>query len=378
MKAKTIITIVASVLIVAGVGFLITWGALNFSKISQGMSGTGLYTQDDINNAYKDGFDTALVNEAEYDLLIENYENTIANLNLLVANLTTGNAEQLAEINTLQGQANILQNFINSMNKYIVHFYVGDIVHEILFVDPTISGFNFTPSTPSKAGHSFAGWSLDGVNTVGLVSTNITSNANFYAVFSPVAPVNVSFVVDGSTIRNYSAQVGTTATAPANPTKLRNQFVGWSTNGTMGGLVANIDNYTVLGNTTFTAMWRSVQDWSRVWTYQGTDARGQHINYFNEWDIVGFVGGDYPLIDAIRITFAYQFTATTADWNIGTIELRGGEKARFITEDKGSASSMSFDTLLYFHLDYYGYINITSADFHYPNGFYVRSIDYFY
>ncbi len=51
---RKVLTIIFSILIVAAFAFVLTWGIINWSKVKEGMAGNGLYTQDDVQNAYED------------------------------------------------------------------------------------------------------------------------------------------------------------------------------------------------------------------------------------------------------------------------------------------------------------------------------------
>ena len=78
---RKVLTIIFSILIVAAFAFVLTWGIINWSKVKEGMAGNGLYTQDDVQNAYEDGYNTALTDKEEYDNLINSYRDTITTQN---------------------------------------------------------------------------------------------------------------------------------------------------------------------------------------------------------------------------------------------------------------------------------------------------------
>ena len=75
---RKVLTIIFSILIVAAFAFVLTWGIINWSKVKEGMAGNGLYTQDDVQNAYEDGYNTALTDKEEYDNLINSYRDNYA------------------------------------------------------------------------------------------------------------------------------------------------------------------------------------------------------------------------------------------------------------------------------------------------------------
>jgi len=104
MSAKKIVGIVFSVLFIAAFAFVLTWGIINFEKVKDGMAGNGLYTQDDIQNAYEDGYSTALSDKEEYDKLINSYRDTITTQNDLISQYTSEATALNGTIKDYQGQ----------------------------------------------------------------------------------------------------------------------------------------------------------------------------------------------------------------------------------------------------------------------------------
>ncbi len=74
---KKVLIAIFSILLIGAFVFLLTWGIINFNKVKEGMSGAGLYTKDDVDNAYNDGYNTALKDKEEYANLINSYKDTI-------------------------------------------------------------------------------------------------------------------------------------------------------------------------------------------------------------------------------------------------------------------------------------------------------------
>ena len=58
METKKVLSLIFSLLFVGAFTFVLVWGITNFNKVQEGLSGTGLYTQEDLNKAYEDGYDT--------------------------------------------------------------------------------------------------------------------------------------------------------------------------------------------------------------------------------------------------------------------------------------------------------------------------------
>lgn len=116
MRTKKILITVFSLLVVGVFAFSITWGVINFNKVQEGMSGTGLYTREDINNAYDDGYGAGVKDKAEYTILIAEYRDTvttlndnISQLNFQVATLTNSNLEYANQVDELSNQKTDLE-----------------------------------------------------------------------------------------------------------------------------------------------------------------------------------------------------------------------------------------------------------------------------
>lgn len=101
---KKVLTIIFSILIIGVFAFLLTWGIINWSKVKDGMAGNGLYTQEDIQKSYEDGYSTALKDKDEYDKLINSYRDTITTQNDLISQYTSEATALNNSIKDYQGQ----------------------------------------------------------------------------------------------------------------------------------------------------------------------------------------------------------------------------------------------------------------------------------
>ncbi len=101
---RKVLTIIFSILIIGAFAFVLTWGIINWSKVKDGMSGNGLYTQDDVQNAYEDGYSTALSDKEEYEKLINSYKDTITTQNDLISQYTSEATALNNSIKDYQGQ----------------------------------------------------------------------------------------------------------------------------------------------------------------------------------------------------------------------------------------------------------------------------------
>lgn len=120
---KKVLTIIFSILIIGAFAFTLTWGIINWSKVKDGMSGSGLYTQDDVQNAYEDGFNKALSDKEEYEKLINSYKDTITTQTDLIsqytseANILNNSIKDYQEqINGLAEQKSVLETQVATLN----------------------------------------------------------------------------------------------------------------------------------------------------------------------------------------------------------------------------------------------------------------------
>ena len=123
---KKVLIAIFSIIIIAAFAFLITWGIINFNKVKEGISGTGLYTKEDVDNAYNDGYNTALEDKGEYEELINGYKDTItmqtdaiAKLNSEKEGLNASNAGYIEQVNKLTGQKNTLDAQVSSLRSLV-------------------------------------------------------------------------------------------------------------------------------------------------------------------------------------------------------------------------------------------------------------------
>ena len=107
---RKVLTIIFSILIVAAFAFVLTWGIINWSKVKEGMAGNGLYTQDDVQKSYEDGYNTALSDKSEYEKLIDSYRDTITMQNDLISQHTS-------EVNILNNSIKDCQGQITTLNE---------------------------------------------------------------------------------------------------------------------------------------------------------------------------------------------------------------------------------------------------------------------
>ncbi len=119
---KKILIIIFSVLILGAFAFTLSWGIINFNKVKEGMSGSGLYNKEDVDNAYKDGYNTALQDKSTYEELINGYRDTIttqsdkiSQLNSQVVKIVNDNKDKQKTIMNLQNDKTNLENEVSNL-----------------------------------------------------------------------------------------------------------------------------------------------------------------------------------------------------------------------------------------------------------------------
>lgn len=101
METKKVLSLIFSLLFVGVFAFVLVWGITNFNKVQAGISGAGIYTQEDLEKAYEDGYNTALTDKTKYQELINTYRDTITDLTNQVTSLTYTNLDCENKIKSL-------------------------------------------------------------------------------------------------------------------------------------------------------------------------------------------------------------------------------------------------------------------------------------
>ena len=104
METKKILGVIFSILFLGAFAFVLTWGITNFNKVQDAMSGTQIYDAKDLDNAYKDGYNTALKNKDEYDELINSYRDSITSLNDSISQLNSDKSNLQTSIRDYEAQ----------------------------------------------------------------------------------------------------------------------------------------------------------------------------------------------------------------------------------------------------------------------------------
>ena len=114
-------------------------------------------------------------------------------------------------------------------HKYEVNFMVEGENHnsQIVLKDAKVT----IPANPTKNGYVFEGWTLDGNNVVNLTTYTVTQNVTFTAKFTKL--YSVVFKYEDTTLKTETVKSGNYATAPTASSTAYKVFNGWKVNGVM-------------------------------------------------------------------------------------------------------------------------------------------------
>ena len=145
--------------------------------------------------------------------------------------------------------------------KYDVKFKVDDNIVDSQII--TKNNCAKLPTTPTKAGYVFEGWSLNGVDIISDITTRqVTQNITYSAIFSKLH--SVKFMYDASTVHDtQTVKNNNKATLPKNPSRAGFAFKGWSYEnlGSVYDLskisdkIVDVENTEITSDTTLYAIW---------------------------------------------------------------------------------------------------------------------------
>lgn len=262
MGTKKILGIIFSCVFILVFGLVLTWGIMNFNKVKEAMSGSQIYTQEDLNNAYQDGYNTACDNKEEYEAMIisyrdriavltaqlesstSSYEDIIRDLNKEVKSLSDSLSHfenssisytnQIANLNnrikSLEESISYYEGYMKSLesdNKAIVTFIYDSTVYEFKTVT---KGSTVSISNPESTSYKiFNGWLNENGNVINLEDFVIDSNITFIADIT--YKYDVKFISNDKEIYNQILLKDECCLLPADPDIPNWDFLGWSVDG---------------------------------------------------------------------------------------------------------------------------------------------------
>lgn len=248
---KKILTIIFSVIIIGVFAFLLTWGIINWSKVKEGMAGNGLYTQDDINNAFQDGYDTAIQDKDEYESLISGYRDTIttltdniSQLNSEISTLTlSNNALELQILNLTQLKISLEEQLEDlQLDKTNNEAAIAELNNQIIVLNTEIAAL-----TLQVQNHNSVVSTLN--KTIADLQASIDYYEQYIASLETGETVVVTFEFDGKVYNIQVVNKGSTVTVTTPTSTEYVIFNGW----TVDGHPVNLSEYPVNANTKFVA-----------------------------------------------------------------------------------------------------------------------------
>lgn len=268
--AKKILIAIFSLILVGCLVFCVVWTIVNFEKVEQGISGTSLYTKEDVDTAYKDGYDTAVKDKEELLLDIDdlrealskketelqNLEIKLSDYNSIKSELSTLKGEKIAlekEIANLKITLETYEDFIEEVKiagmKVVSYEYDGAIIGLQRYNEGET--LNVIDSPADTENVKFIGWTLDGSTLVDLSNFTVNENVTFVAKLSKSYFVN--FMVDGEVFSTQKvAESGSCSIPSETPDKFGYTFAGWSLDGV--NVLSSIEQEVVLGDVNYIAV----------------------------------------------------------------------------------------------------------------------------
>lgn len=238
MKTNSTKNITLSLGIIALALAIIFGGIWLFGSFPAIISGQQLRTEQQVQNAYNDGFNNGLANYNELIEQIDQYNKTITSLYEFVAVLRARVAElePLAaeveklnwQIKNLEADIKYYEDFVFSVEvegKAVVIFEYDGHIYDIVIVD---SGSTATTKDPVYANSIFNGWTVDGQPIDN--SYQFTKNTRVVADITRI--FTVTFKNNGANHEYVISTVhvieGGIATPPTVPDYNGDKFVGWA------------------------------------------------------------------------------------------------------------------------------------------------------
>ncbi len=194
---KKILISIVCLLLVGVFVFTLAWGIINANKVKEAMSGSSLYTYEDLEKAKNEGYDLALSDKSEYERIIADYKNQLTSFSAIIGEnnvLIEDLREQVslleqeisdkdATISSLNAQLEYLRQHIDEYlqeNELVVTFKVNGEVYETLVVEKNTTISIDDPVAPDNM--SFVGWFLND-ELIDLSSYVLTDSVLFEAKF---------------------------------------------------------------------------------------------------------------------------------------------------------------------------------------------------
>ena len=269
MGKKIIVTII-SLLLISALGFCVCWTVINFGKVKDGLSGTAIYTKEDVEKAYYDGYDKALNDKDDLLLQIEELRFLLSEKETELHNLEV----KLSDYNLTKSELNALKHEQARLEKEVSNLKLSlktyeEFVEEIKLADKKVVTYEYDGYTFGLQRYNegetlslienpvdtenikFLGWTLDGETVIDLTNYTVTDNVTFIAKISK--SLNVNFLADGEIyVTQKVAEFGSCTLPLDTPDKYGYNFKGWSTDGVT--VLNDIENEVITEDISYIAV----------------------------------------------------------------------------------------------------------------------------
>lgn len=352
--AKKILIAIFSILLTCALGFCVCWTVINFNKVKDGLAGTGLYTQEDIDNAYRDGYDTAVSDKDKLLVDIEALRNSISAKDNEISDLNTKladyneikserdelkkeNADLQKELDDLKESMQVYKDFVEKIEAEgeLVVTYEYDGV--VLLVEKysegeCLLGEITLPDTANK--DNFLGWEIDGAeySTEELKSYVVTKSITVIARFSEEYTVRFYQTVTGD-IRDMQLI--------SSQTVLRNGYCTVPT-----------DISVITGYTVDTSMWYLLSSFKQI---SANDIETTRVTCNNDY---------YVVLKPVEIEVTFKRSGTSGGVYFYSYEssVDFSKSYKILTNDNGNryvSYCFNLDDRLYFEDFFGGGVNYT-------------------
>lgn len=250
-KKRIIISSIISIIFLAVFGFCLCWTIINFDKVQSGMSGTELYTKEDLDKAHNDGYDEGIKDKNKYLEMIDEYRDNILNKTdeISILNKTIKEKNDLI----IQKNKTISENeeLINSLNSKLnnVNSIVSNKDNEIQLLNKENEKLKQEIIDLNDEILDYKNQILDIEKTIDDLNKSIEYYKKFITALETDSQAVATFVYDGSVYSILMVQKGSTVSI-ANPSDTDYlKFNGWLVNDDM----IDLSTYRLNTNTTFVA-----------------------------------------------------------------------------------------------------------------------------
>ena len=252
MGKKSIILIsIFSVIFLAVFGFCLTWTIINWDKVKTGMSGTGIYTKEDLDNASEEAYNKGVSDKLEYEKLINEYRDTITNKSDEISFLNRSIKEKNDLIVLKENLISELNSEIDKLNLDLdsSNTIIKDKDYQILLLNNQIDSLNVEIIDLKNDILNYKNNIDDLEKEISDANKSLTYYKNFISGLETSSQAVATFIYDNSVYSVLLVQKGSKISIdnPIDSEYIR--FNGWYVN----GVLVDLNTYILNENTTFTA-----------------------------------------------------------------------------------------------------------------------------